>query len=219
MSPFNVTSGGQPVRYQDDKGTVTLGALVPFGAPSVAPGIFGLGDSLSDGTYEPTLQGLLGAAWQVLNAGVGGNRIADMLARIGQVEVPNAKVVVVLAGINDIRYDDAPVASVESGLQSLYSQIQGNRAKVIAVTLTPFKGNVLWAADKQVTHDTVNAWILGAAVGPVARVDAYSALVDPSTPQTLLPAYDSGDHLHLSAAGYVALATAIYTQAAPWVLP
>jgi lysophospholipase L1-like esterase len=32
---------------------------------------------------------------------------------------------------------------------------------------------------------------------------------DPSTPTNLLPTYDSGDHLHLSPAGYQAMANAI----------
>ena len=32
---------------------------------------------------------------------------------------------------------------------------------------------------------------------------------DPSNPSALLPAYDSGDHLHLNDAGYQAMAAAV----------
>jgi lysophospholipase L1-like esterase len=35
------------------------------------------------------------------------------------------------------------------------------------------------------------------------------AVADPEIPTQLLPSYDSGDHLHLSVAGYQAMADAI----------
>jgi lysophospholipase L1-like esterase len=36
-----------------------------------------------------------------------------------------------------------------------------------------------------------------------------SALRDPTNPLRLLPAYDSGDHIHPSDAGYAAMADAV----------
>lgn len=41
-----------------------------------------------------------------------------------------------------------------------------------------------------------------------AAIDFDTALADPDVPQRLAAAYDSGDHLHSSDAGYTAMATA-----------
>jgi len=46
----------------------------------------------------------------------------------------------------------------------------------------------------------------GAADGVV---DFHAALRDPSDPDRLRPDFDSGDHLHPSAAGYQAMANAV----------
>ncbi len=40
-------------------------------------------------------------------------------------------------------------------------------------------------------------------------IDLDAAVRDPANPTTLLPAYDTGDHLHLNPAGYEAMANAI----------
>jgi lysophospholipase L1-like esterase len=42
-----------------------------------------------------------------------------------------------------------------------------------------------------------------------AVIDFDRVVRDPRRPDTLLPAYDSGDHLHLSPAGYRAMAGAV----------
>src|SRR3546814_12933728 len=40
-------------------------------------------------------------------------------------------------------------------------------------------------------------------------IDFDRAVRDPAQPERLLPAYDSGDHLHPSPAGYAAMAAAV----------
>jgi hypothetical protein len=42
-----------------------------------------------------------------------------------------------------------------------------------------------------------------------AVIDFERAVADPAEPRRLLAAYDSGDHLHLNVAGYLAMADAI----------
>jgi len=42
-----------------------------------------------------------------------------------------------------------------------------------------------------------------------AVIDLDKAVRDPAAPRQLLPAYDTGDHLHLNPAGYRAIADAV----------
>lgn len=51
---------------------------------------------------------------------------------------------------------------------------------------------------------TVNRWIRRSPL-PHTVVDFDAAVRDPSRPSRLLPAYDSGDHLHPDARGYRAM--------------
>jgi hypothetical protein len=54
----------------------------------------------------------------------------------------------------------------------------------------------------------VNAWIRSQGLSD-GVIDFDAAIRDPSNPSRILPAYDDGDHLHYSAAGYEALADAV----------
>jgi lysophospholipase L1-like esterase len=58
------------------------------------------------------------------------------------------------------------------------------------------------------TREALNEWIRhsGAFDGVV---DFDKVVRDPAAPQKMLPAYDSGDHLHPSSAGYKAMAQAV----------
>jgi lysophospholipase L1-like esterase len=65
-----------------------------------------------------------------------------------------------------------------------------------------------WSPDKDAERQAVNAWIrTGVAFDAV--VDFDLAVQDPNNPDQMLPAYDSGDHLHPNDAGYQAMANAI----------
>ena len=56
----------------------------------------------------------------------------------------------------------------------------------------------------------MNAWVRtdGAALAD-GVIDFAAAVADPADPHRLAPGYDSGDGLHLSPAGYRAMAAAI----------
>ena len=76
--------------------------------------------------------------------------------------------------------------------------------------LTPFNGvgAPYYSAAGDVKRQTVNAWIRTS--GEYDAVIDFDAVVrDPSDPSRILPAFDSGDHLHPSDAGYQAMANAI----------
>ena len=80
--------------------------------------------------------------------------------------------------------------------------------KIFGATLTPFQGSGYYSAAREAEREAVNHWIRtsGAFDGVI---DFDQAVRDPADPLRLLPAYDSGDHLHPDDAGYQAMADAV----------
>ena len=70
----------------------------------------------------------------------------------------------------------------------------------------PFPGS--WSADLEAKRQAVNLWIRTSNAYD-AVIDFDKVLRDPSHPSRLLPAYDSGDHVHPNDIGYQAMADAI----------
>jgi lysophospholipase L1-like esterase len=70
----------------------------------------------------------------------------------------------------------------------------------------PFPG--LWSEDLEAKRQAVNLWIRTSHAYD-AVIDFDKVLRDPSQPSRLLPAYDSGDHVHPNDTGYQAMADAI----------
>ena len=70
----------------------------------------------------------------------------------------------------------------------------------------PFPG--FWTAAREDRRQAVNHWIRTSGAFD-AVIDFDAVLRDPSHPARLLPAYDSGDHVHPNDAGYRAMADAI----------
>jgi lysophospholipase L1-like esterase len=83
--------------------------------------------------------------------------------------------------------------------------------RVYGGTLNPVEGYPFpgfWTAALEAKRQTVNHWIrTGNAYDAV--IDFDRLLRDPSHPSRLLPAYDSGDHVHPNDVGYRAMADAI----------
>lgn len=170
----------------------------------------------------------------VLNAGISGARVlhdgmgANALARFDRdvLAQPGVATVVVLMGINDIGWEGTPF-ELEAGDQSasakqliagyrqLIARAHARGVHIVGTTLTPFEGALqdtpmrgYYSADKERIRQQVNAWIRhGGAFDVVVDFDAI--LRDPRHPTRLLPAYDSGDHLHPGDAGNRVMAQAI----------
>lgn len=197
--------------------TVSIATPNRFASPHR---VYLMGDSLTgvSGTYGTQLAASLGASWQLVYKGTSGNTTTQMLARFtADVITPgDGEYVVVWGGVNDIAAS-ATSAAIKANLQAMYTAAHVAGLKVIAVTIAPFSGNWVGSdgAGVRAIQDEVNAWIASGAHHVDYVVDAYATLVDPATPYTLLPAYDSGDFLHLSVAGYAAEGSAVYA-AATW---
>jgi len=81
-------------------------------------------------------------------------------------------------------------------------------ALVFGGTLLPYQGAQYHDAAGEQMREIVNEFIRrGGAFDGV--IDFESAIRDPRSPMRMLPAYDSGDHLHPNDRGYAAMADAI----------
>jgi lysophospholipase L1-like esterase len=66
----------------------------------------------------------------------------------------------------------------------------------------------VWTPEKEATRQAVNAYLRGSDEFD-GLLDFDRVLRDPAQPSRLLPAYDSGDHIHPNDAGNQALANAV----------
>lgn len=117
---------------------------------------------------------------------------------------------IVLGGVNNI---DNP-ERVQDDLTNIYNYAKQQGLRVIALTITPWRGYQTWNAQKQTNTDTVNGWIRQRADGSIdVAVDGNQILSSQGDPARLNADYDSGDHLHLNANGQAAFAIQIARQA------
>jgi lysophospholipase L1-like esterase len=165
----------------------------------------------------------------VSNQGIGGNHLLtdglgpNALARFDRDVLAPAGVrwLIVFEGVNDLgglarngEVTPAEHAALVQRVLAAYQQIivraQAHGLKVIGATITPYVGSdyyhpgSLSEADRQ----AVNQWIRAAGHFD-AVVDFDKVVNDPQHPDRLLPAYDCGDHLHPSPAGYKAMGEAV----------
>jgi lysophospholipase L1-like esterase len=165
----------------------------------------------------------------VSNQGIGGNHLLidglgpNALARIDRDVLAPAGVrwVILFEGVNDLgglarngEVTPAEHAALVQRVLSAYQQIilraHAHGIRVFGATITPYTGSdyyhpgPLSEADRQ----TVNAWIR--TPGHFDAILDFDTIVrDPQHPERLLPAFDSGDHLHPSPAGYRAMGEAL----------
>jgi lysophospholipase L1-like esterase len=161
----------------------------------------------------------------VMNEGISGNRLLhdaepnlvifgqSALARFDRdvAAQPGASAIIVLLGINDIGHpgagsppsEDVTAEDIIAALKQLIERAHEHGMAIFGCTLTPFEGTTFagyFTPAKDVKRDTVNKWIReGRAFDGV--IDFDKVVRDPAHPSKLLPAFDSGDHLHPSSAG------------------
>ncbi len=156
----------------------------------------------------------------VLNEGISGNRVLhdgagpNALARFDRdvLSQSGVRYVVVLEAINDIGHTVQPrkpedVITAEQvivGYEQMIARAHAHGIKVYGATLTPFLGANYASPVGEAMRQTVNTWIR--TPGHFDAVIDFDKLTrDPANPSSMLPAFDSGDHLHPSDAGYKAM--------------
>ncbi|MFI9227184.1 SGNH/GDSL hydrolase family protein [Streptomyces rimosus] len=166
----------------------------------------------------------------VVNSGIAGNRVVtdrypgdgvsadvsgvsaqhrlerDVLAR------PSVRTVVLFEGVNDVR-TGTPAHEVVAGLRSLARRAHERGLRVVAATIAPCGGFPDCTAAVEERRTAVNAALRARGADVDAVLDFDAVLRDPRHPQRLLPAYDSGDHLHPGDAGMRALGESVHLRA------
>jgi len=211
-------------------------AAVDVIPPRAAQALVILGDSLSDGTgstpwaqrsWPDRLAHRISAAFPgglaVVNMAIGGNRLLhdstgpNALSRADRdvFAVPGVHYVFVLEGINDIGGwpghpdEDVSAAQLCAGLHQLLTAAHARGLRAIVGTLTPTEGCMdCGGTQGEAIRQSVNNWIRSSHEFD-AVVDFDRVVRDPMHPRRLSAAFDSGDHLHLSDAGYAAMARAL----------
>ena len=163
----------------------------------------------------------------VANQGISGNRVLsegfgpNALSRFDRdvLSRPGVRSVILLEGINDIGLPNlsavlpnagaAPSAEgIIAGYRQLIARARANDVLIFGGTLTPYEGALYHTAEGEAKRGAVNAFIRESGEFD-GVIDFDAAVRDPANPLRLLPAYDSGDHLHPSDAGYASMAAAV----------
>ncbi len=204
---------------------VALGDSITDGHAAITNGNTRWPDALAAHLqHSPGMQSI-----SVSNQGIGGNHLLtdglgpNALARFDRDVLAPAGVrwVIVLEGVNDLgsltRDAEVPpekhaalVQKILGAYQQIIARAHAHQLRVYGATITPYVGSdyyhpgPLSEADRQ----AINAWIRTPGHFD-AVIDFDQVIRDPAHPDHLLPAYDCGDHLHPSPAGYQAMGESI----------
>jgi lysophospholipase L1-like esterase len=137
---------------------------------------------------------------------------------------PGVKYVILALGVNDILFPGSFIAATEgvtaqaviAGNGQLIGLAHKKGIRAIGTTIPPFEHAIFrdpffdrfYTPEKEKLRQEVNAWIRSSGKFD-GVIDFDEAVRDPRHPTQLLPAYDSGDHLHVNDAGNVAQGNAI----------
>jgi lysophospholipase L1-like esterase len=207
-------------------------------APARGASVVAFGDSITDGAFAALNQNARWpdelarrivadrrtADIGVLNLGIGGNRILhdntgpSALARFDRDVIAQAgvKYVIILEAINDIGhayttvrpYDIVSADDLIAGYKQMAARAHTHGIKVYFATLTPYAGAGYMSPAGEEVRQALNKWIRTTHDSD-GFIDFDKATADPAHPDTFLPAYDHGDHLHPSDPGYKAMGDAV----------
>ena len=233
VMPVSTTSlsryllSGVEVLRPDTVAVVTLGDSITDGFASTVDANRRWPDFLADRlrSQQSATPGMKPVA--VVDEGISGNRLLHNIAgpnaqeRFDRDVIAQSHVrwVTLLEGINDLGFPgsvepNAPRVTfkqVVGAYKQLIARAHAAGLKIYGCTLTPFEGTTFagyFAPDKEQVRQDINSWIRNSGQFD-AVIDFDKAIRDPSHPTRMLPAYDSGDHLHPNDLGYLTMANAV----------
>ncbi|HZP16927.1 MAG TPA: SGNH/GDSL hydrolase family protein [Terriglobales bacterium] len=192
---------GQLARYRDANAALKPPApgenRVVFFGDSITD-MWNLGESFTGKPY--------------VNRGISGQTTSQMLVRFRQ-DVINLqpKVVVILAGTNDIAGNTGPISNedIEANLQSIAALARSSHIRVVFASILPVhnytpQSHEFFAQRPQARILQLNDWLKGYCAGSGAvYLDYFSRLVDE---KGLLRRELADDGLHPNTAGYAVMA-------------
>lgn len=232
LAPGDATAAGPaPFRAVGEFRALLTG--VDVHGPATRAVVF-FGDSLTNGTgssvgrnarypdrvADRMLRRPAARRFGVLNAGISGNRLLADRGTRGEAAMarfrrdvlsqPGVSTVVLLEGVNDIQLTRGEVDAGDliAVQRQLIAVARAHHLRVVGATLLPYRGWPEYTPAGERDRQRLNRWIRTSGEFD-AVVDLDAALRDPDRPRRLLPAYDSGDHLHPNDAGYAAMAAAV----------
>ncbi len=165
-----------------------------------------MGDSITDAWGRS--RGVFFPGKPYINRGISGQTTPQMLIRFRpDVIALKPKVVVILAGTNDIAGNTGPatVEEIEGNLQSMAELAMVNGIKVVLASVTPVCDYIQPQTQRRPPEKivTVNAWMKEYCTrNHLIYLDYYSAMVDE---RNMLKAALTYDGLHPNAAGYAVM--------------
>lgn len=165
----------------------------------------------------------------VSNQGIGGNHLLsdglgpNALARFDRdvLAATGVRWVIIFEGVNDlgglardgevgVMQHQALVERVLEAYRQITERAHAHGLRVFGATITPYTGSKFYhpGSLSEADRQAVNGWIRSPRNFD-AVIDFDGVVRDPEQPDHLLPAYDCGDHLHPSPAGYKAMGDAI----------
>ncbi len=194
-----LTDFGWLARYKE--------ADVKLGAPAAGENrVVFMGDSITEGWHFDEPSGFPGKGY--INRGISGQTSPQMLVRFRQDVIElEPKVVVILAGTNDIAGNTGPMTlePTADNLRDMAERAAANHNRVVLCSVTPAY-DYPWQPGLEPAPkiDALNAWMTNyAAEKGFVYVDYHSAMKDA---RDGLPANLSHDGVHPNAAGYAIMA-------------
>jgi lysophospholipase L1-like esterase len=215
------------VRRADAVAVVTLGDSITDGFASTVDANRRWPDFLAERLRSQQMADPNMKPVAVVDEGISGNRLLhDIFGPNAQERLDrdvlsksHVKWVTILEGINDLGFPgsvepNAPRVTFKQiigAYKQIIARAHAAGLKIYGCTLTPFEGTTFagyFAPDKEEVRVAVNSWIRNSGQFD-AVIDFDKAIRDPSHPSRMLPAYDSGDHLHPNDLGYLTMANAV----------
>jgi lysophospholipase L1-like esterase len=148
-----------------------------------------------------------------VNRGIGGQTTSQMLLRFRQDVIDlDPKVVVILAGTNDLAGNTGPmtIEAIEANFASLLDLARGHAIRVVLASILPVhndtpQSQLAFPLRPPEKIQTLNRWLKAtcAAGGAAVYLDYFSAMVDE---RGMLKRQLADDGLHPNAAGYAIMA-------------
>jgi len=187
-------------------------AITPLGKDEAR--VVFMGDSITDSWDDPKFGGFFPGK-PYIDRGISGQTTPQMLVRFrADVIALHPKVVVILAGTNDLAGNTGPstVAAIEDNLTSMAELAKANSIKVVLASILPVS-DYEQRDGKQIVRTTqrppekikeLNDWMRSyASQNKLTYLDYYSAMIDD---KGFLKDELSEDGLHPNAKGYTIMA-------------